>query len=658
MKRLVVCVLLLACAVAAAQETKLIMGFETDEIAAKKGKAWCELVKGENGCEFWAHFEFDTPNSRAWTWRCQSGDATEGTQALVARARPGRRQTSFERTPFQQRFYPVLRESSEASVVLTTFQWLAYAPADLRDWSGFDLLRVDVKSDRRVALRIEIEDELIEPPVLAQFDCPDGDWQTLELDLRAAARVRGLDLKRMTNVYLLASPDDDTRLRVDNLRLVKAGAANKFAVRGDATPMDVKAPAFPAVPASPALPEDFKYDRSPVALEPAAKVVDGTLAPVGWVAAVDNRFLLVGYTKRRGAGPVGMVQSGDGGKTWEDLAVPVLANLDHGTARGSVVDGRDVVTATSGLGCAGVGIPTPRIHANRVTFTGAGWERERGTSIIDYDIRHCGSTAFVVRVPAGAHKGRLWATWGSLDRMRRLVVRCQYSDDDGRTWWHTGPSATVPGSEDSPFSFNTYGYQQPRVAPFRGEAAVFWQDAKGLRWSRFDGKTWSDAETIDPDAKAKSAVCENESFRVPGSVVTLGDDQVFLTAWDRGGVYHYDGKSWRRELEKADDAGVLTICGGRDVMLITSGHSTEPPPTVKTIRVTREASVLCWRRKADGAWAEPLDLAGGVTTVFEYRKITAVVVPATSPENFAPVAFSDGSVVKLVKVPALGSGAK
>ena len=93
MKRMAACaLLLLVSAVSSAQETKLIMGFESDELRAKKGKAWCEVVPGENGCEFWAHFEFGEPNSRAWTWRCQAGDlslplgasATEGAQALVA----------------------------------------------------------------------------------------------------------------------------------------------------------------------------------------------------------------------------------------------------------------------------------------------------------------------------------------------------------------------------------------------------------------------------------------------------------------------------------------------------------------------------------------------------------------------------------------------
>jgi hypothetical protein len=44
--------------------------------------------------------------------------------------------------------------------------------------------------------------------------------------------------------------------------------------------------------------------------------------------------------------------SNDGGRSWNQLPKPPVANLDHGTARGSVVDERgDAVAISSGLGC-------------------------------------------------------------------------------------------------------------------------------------------------------------------------------------------------------------------------------------------------------------------------------------------------------------------
>jgi hypothetical protein len=646
---LVICLFTMG-GMALADDVKVIMGFEADELAAKKGKTWCELEKRDDGCDFWAHFEFGEPNSRIWTWRCVAGDRTEGKQALVASISPGRRQLSFEHTPFQERFYPVIREGSDASVIFTTFQWLGYAAPELRDWTGWDLLRVDVKPTSAIKVWLGIEDEVIEPPVVGVYALPAGKWITLEIDLNAAAKLRRLDRKHMTNIYLTGSRTERTTVLVDNIRLVKAGAKNDLPVLRDETPMEPTPPAFPAKPEVPALAADFKPDLSPVTLEKPTPVTLGCVVPVGWIAAADNRHLFLGCSRRDN---VVTFQSSDGGKTWESVSGPNCRNLDHGTSRGSVIDARgDAVTISSGPGCSGAGLYAPRQHLTKYTFTGTGWERRPSSAILDYDIRHCGSAASVVRLPAGAAAGRLWAAWGEVDRLRRLVVHCKYSDDDGKTWWQSGGSALVPESHDSDFSLNTYSYQQARITYFRGHAAVFWQDAKGLRWSRFDGKAWSPAEAIDADAKAKVAVSENEGFRVPGSVVTVGEDQVFLTAWNRPGVFHFDGKSWKRELTDADDAGMLTVLGGKDVCLVTMGHTEEPPPD-KRIKVTRETKVLCYRRKPDGTWDAPLDLAGGPVKLLEYRQMTGVVVPPASPANFAPVAFSDGEKIWLVKVPAL-----
>ena len=646
-------VLLLSVSAHAAEGGKLILGFETEELTRKKEGTWCQMTPVEGGVDFWANFEYGEANSRAWTWPCREGDATEGKQALVRSVRPGRRQLSFRRFPFQERYYPVLRSGSDASVILNTFQWLAHTRGDLRDWSGWDRLWVDVKTVKPLEVRLWLEDETIEPPVTRTFQVPAGGWVTLEVDLEAAGRDRGLDLKHVANFYLLAVAGESTTVHVDNVRLVRKDAAGGPEVLRDTSPMGMTAPEFPASPVVPKRGETWTPDRSPVELQSARKIADGSVVPFGWIAAADNRHLFLGCMQGRGRWRQrpAVMHSSDGGETWERLAGPNAANFDHGTARGSVVDAHgDAVVVSNGPGCAGLGVPTPRQHVTKYTFTGTTWDRRPWAGILDCDIRHCGSTAWVVRLDRGPKKGRLWASWGEVDRMRRLVVHCKFSDDDGETWWHAGKSALVPGSADSPFSYNSYSYQQPRITYFRGHAAVFWQDAKGLRWSRFDGERWSEAEAVDPQATAKLAVSENEGFRVPGSVVTVGEDEVFLTAWGRGGVFRYDGKTWHRDLTDADDAGSLTVCGGRDVMLITMGH-TEEPPEEKRVELKREAKVLCYRRRPDGTWAPPVDLAGGTVTLQEYRQMTAVVVPPASPPNFAPVAFSDGQTIHMVKVP-------
>lgn len=116
-----------------------------------------------------------------------------------------------------------------------------------RDWSGWDLLRIDVLLENQEAERLllEVEDDLVEPPVSVTFAGPPlGRWVTLELDLGRAVRERGLDLAAMNNVWVrMELKDAEARARemhsfaedraelekrrfvawVDNLRLCTRG---------------------------------------------------------------------------------------------------------------------------------------------------------------------------------------------------------------------------------------------------------------------------------------------------------------------------------------------------------------------------------------------------------------------------------------------------
>ena len=145
---------------ASGYKSKLILGFEVEELAAKKGETWCEIKGVGDGCDFWANFEFGV-GDRIWTWQCRKGDSTEGVQALISSVQPGLAQARFLRTAFQQRYYPILRKSAaEASVILNTFQWLAYTQPDLRDWSDYDLLWIDLKTDKPLKVWLTLEDEI------------------------------------------------------------------------------------------------------------------------------------------------------------------------------------------------------------------------------------------------------------------------------------------------------------------------------------------------------------------------------------------------------------------------------------------------------------------------------------------------------------------
>ena len=77
---------------------------------------------------------------------------------------------------------------------------------DLRDWTGYELLRADVRSTK-VATDVWfiVEDEVLEPPVVRTYAVKPDAWVTVEIDLAKAAEVRGLDLSRMVNFYIHAS---------------------------------------------------------------------------------------------------------------------------------------------------------------------------------------------------------------------------------------------------------------------------------------------------------------------------------------------------------------------------------------------------------------------------------------------------------------------
>jgi len=628
---------------------KLIMGFEKAEIEDKKqGRAcWTFLEKAEDGFDFYTPFEYGE-TSRAWTWRCRPGQVTEGKLALAMRVGPGGRGgTKFQSTPAIDRCYPMLRDGQTA-VVMNTFGWLAQSGLGLGDWSGYDLLRVDVRAESAVKMWLAVEDDLIEPPVVCEFDAPAGKWATMEMDLRRAVKERELDLSKIANFWILARASQGTDLRIDNIRVAAADVPVGLDVLRDERSMKLSVPTSPIKPVAPKLPEETRPNRAAVKLAAPLVVERATLAPFGWIAAFDNDRLFLGHSA---SGKPGVSFSKDGGATWETLGLPAVANLDHGTARGSVVDeAGDVVTLSSGPGCAGVGVASPRQFLSKYTFNGKAWDLRSPPAMLDCDIRHCGSTASFIRLREGRNAGRMWAVWGEIDRFRTLCVHAKFSDDDGVTWQHFGKGAFVPGSRESHFSYNTYGYQQPRCTPFDDGVAVFWQDARGLMWNRLDGDKWAQAEVIDTAAPLL-APTENESFRVPGSCVTRGRTEVFVTAWKVPGVLRWDGANWHHELPDAADAGVLTLCGGKDLMLITAG-STEQPPGRRRVRLVKEAPVLCYRRTAGGSWDRPLDLSGGPTNILEYRQITALAVPPYSTPNFTPVAWSDMNSVKIVTVPA------
>src|SRR5262249_3909260 len=149
-----------------------------------------------------------------------------------------------------------------------------------------------------------LEDEEIGPPIVRNMTVEPGKWTTLEIDLRAAVKERGLDLKRMATLAvgvaeLGAKPTKERQhtALIDNLRLSRQQAPSKLPVVRDSTSHALPEYYRTSKPQPEKLPAG-EPDRTPLRLEkpfviPTEKA--GLITPVGWAAAYDNKRLLLGY---------------------------------------------------------------------------------------------------------------------------------------------------------------------------------------------------------------------------------------------------------------------------------------------------------------------------------------------------------------------------
>jgi hypothetical protein len=646
------------------QAQKLILGFEQEELGRgaqisreeKPGRdSWFYLLERPEGFDFAARFEWPGEKNRAWTWHCRPGAHTEGELALFTTILPNdteKQAATYHRTDFLSYYYPNVRRGLvEAKLLMTSFQWLVKSRQDLRDWSDFDLLWVDVCCDAGpVKLRLALEDNILEPPVMRTFKIPAGRWVTLELDLKEAKRMRGLDLTKITNFWLISQSSVRATVRVDNIRIVRQGTHAPNKLLEDNSPMTVSI-VRPKRPEAPHIPLGVKPDRSIIKLKEPVVVASGSIVPFGWVSAFDNSFIFVAYSTRdktnlEAKDEAKAVFSDDGGRSWKRVAEPAARNLDHGTARGCAIDVTgDGVAVSSGPGCAGLGIPNPRQHLTKYTFNGNGWQA-RFPTILDSDIRHCGSNASVVRLRSGPFKGRLWASWGQIGREHEMCVHVKFSDDDGRTWIPWGKGALLPGSQAAKWSDGTYGYPETVVSPYKEHIACFWRHKRrrGVMWSFYDGAGWS----IPQEISTVTLDDMDGAYRATMSAITKGDREIFFTATGLNAVLRWDGKSWQSESVSIEDGGMLSLAGDT-VMLFTSGKVNR---RWKGLRWKRRAILRCYRRLSNERWEGPLELTPEFN-IDEYRSMTGFSVPAYAPENFIPLIWSDYDEgnIKLLKVP-------
>ncbi|KKM16236.1 hypothetical protein LCGC14_1687860, partial [marine sediment metagenome] len=551
------------------------------------------------------------------------------------------------------------------------------------DWSGYDLLRFDVYCQGvEHTFRVALEDEDVEPPVVRNMTVRPGKWTTLEVDLRAAAKARGLDTKRMATMFIIVTGTKERKgidARLDNLRLCRKGASAKFKVLRDDSPQTLpESWRRPSQPQAEKLPAD-KPDRSPLKLEKpfaievtdkkvllgsmsSKKVFFCSVSPCGWAGAYDNNRLLVGFTAFGGRNAY-VLQSLDGGKTWRgldggDRPTPLgIPNPDHGAGRGDVLGQRADVGLLANLGCAGTSTPAMRVYARKLTFTAAGWKLRKTPAVFDCDARHCTSNQSMLRLA----NGRLWCAHGIVGRLGTIGINLRYSDDDGLTWrsWRHGKSGALPGSfhrtSEGGVSFG-YIYEEPCIVPFGGQIACLWYERLPgkrfgmgrLKWSRFDGSKWSAIEIIPLGDTVRG---EYVSSRPPAHAVSVGGKEIFLVSTRFAGVLHYADGAWKKEAKGVPAGSRISVAGDRSIVVIAAvgqPKARDKGPTV----------IRSWQRSADGVWSGPVDLAREESPLlWDRHKRPAIVVQAYAPPNFVPVAWSCApadkgkGIIRFLRVP-------
>jgi hypothetical protein len=663
--RLALVLLTLAAVPRAAADEKLLLGFEEAEVEEwiRVLKTTRQEVKPKEGLP---HITLRSAFKGYDSWNLYPGKASQGQYALgMSLIRTG------EDLPFEfpvpseaQRYYGVFRDNwAQGAFLNTCGTFRRLLPMD---WSTHDVLRLDVYCEEVAqTIRVQLEDEEIAPPIVRNLLVAPGRWTTLEIDLRAAEKSRGLDRKRMASlVVAVVRMDGKTTKKpsafLDHVRLSSAATAAAFPIVQDPSPYDL--PDYYRATTTPA-PERLppgQPDRSPLALEkPFVIPLTQPLAvtPVGWAAAYDNRHLLLGFCDGSNAFAL---QSLDGGQSWRGLdggekpsliAMRIARGcIDHQAGRGDVVGQRGDVVVLSNAGCNGMVLSSLRWFSQKLTFTGKGWELAKAPALVDCDLRHCGSNQSVVRTA----DGRLWCAYGLVGRLGTIQINVRYSDDDGATWKASRPgtSGILPGSMASDQNGASFGYtfEEPCLVPFGSGVACLWEEIafrgkNKLKWARFDGAAWSAIEEIEAPPRAGLVWCRPQLH-----AVSVGGKEIFLASGFRNGVLHYRDGKWTPAPIEVPFGARLSVAGDQTVVVIAARSTTTDP---------RKGPMLiqAWQRRADGRWNGPRELAreeqplAGMEGLNELRP--GLVVQAYAPPNFVPIAWSckGEKWIKYLRVP-------
>jgi len=618
---------------------KLLCSFEQTEIE-QIGK-WAFRTKKVSG----QLYEIEPEQYGGVKWHIAKGEATHGewayTDTIEGPAWRGYGEGGSERyagrRPHDKTFtYQAYRAAGADNFntwFLHCFRKSFPAPWFPVDWSGYDFLRVDVKSNRGdVKMWVCLEDDELEPYLKRSFRFPAGEWFTLEVDLRRAATERGLDLTKMRNLWTFVwETSAPTTVLMDNLRLATKEAAARLDVLRDETPMTLPEPPKPvprrAIPLQP--------DRTPLKDE-KPKLVDlaqrwpGPFRGFGnpgyrfqWrggISAFDNRhtaLLLLGDGCR------GVLVTSDGGTSWNGLdGKPAPTTFPcHAHAMGAAADTEGILMVASlgrGATCGGKAAPTDRVWFRQLAFRGDGWHLSP-EALVSSDPRHCPYTYSLLRLASG----RMWVSWREEDRFNSWSLHLRHSDDAGATWlsWRPGKTPAVDAS-DLISDCGTLVRCGDSAICIYTRAVRKGYSAQQAYFTIFDGEKWSKPSPIEAsDARVWSAA------NAGGKNVLVSFD-----SFGKGSVLSWDGASWKKEVPKEATGGLLTTAGER-VFLVALAKS--------------QRGLRLWERKAPGLWTEPRQL------VSEQDPIETYSVPVSSPPNFVPVAWTcpQQKWVKVLRVP-------
>src|SRR5262249_47577973 len=185
---------------------KPLLGFEEEDLAriSKAIKITRKEGKTKEGTPF-VGWEGAGGFAQLGQWMVFKGKASQGQHALgigLVRYQQALTYspTKFDLPPEPVFYYGLLNDpyASNGSLFNTSGVFRRIVPID---WSEYDLLRLDAHGEEvKQTIRIVLEDEEISPPIVRNLVVEPGKWVTLEIDLRAAVKERGLDLKRMATL--------------------------------------------------------------------------------------------------------------------------------------------------------------------------------------------------------------------------------------------------------------------------------------------------------------------------------------------------------------------------------------------------------------------------------------------------------------------------